>query len=67
MFLFKQNLANEKLNNLILSNYKMEMIYNQMVNMEVSLKDLEDLQIEKENLKANFISPKKHLPKVQVL
>mmetsp|Transcript_12091 Transcript_12091/g.18651 ORF Transcript_12091/g.18651 Transcript_12091/m.18651 type:complete len:505 (+) Transcript_12091:127-1641(+) len=43
--------ANDKLNTLLLSSYKMEMIYNQMISMGVSREVLVELSEEKEKLK----------------
>mmetsp|Transcript_12868 Transcript_12868/g.18905 ORF Transcript_12868/g.18905 Transcript_12868/m.18905 type:complete len:500 (+) Transcript_12868:166-1665(+) len=46
------NNANDRLNNLIASDYKLQMIYNQMVNLNVDLESLEKLDDEKLRLKA---------------
>mmetsp|Transcript_14923 Transcript_14923/g.21991 ORF Transcript_14923/g.21991 Transcript_14923/m.21991 type:complete len:498 (-) Transcript_14923:36-1529(-) len=40
------DLANDRLNNLITSNYKLRMIYHQMVNMNIDLKSLAKLEAE---------------------
>mmetsp|Transcript_7700 Transcript_7700/g.11770 ORF Transcript_7700/g.11770 Transcript_7700/m.11770 type:complete len:500 (+) Transcript_7700:175-1674(+) len=49
-----QNLAQKKLNNLILSNYKMQLIQNEMVNMKVSPENLDKLADERAKLKAKM-------------
>mmetsp|Transcript_8903 Transcript_8903/g.12943 ORF Transcript_8903/g.12943 Transcript_8903/m.12943 type:complete len:498 (+) Transcript_8903:198-1691(+) len=49
-----QNLAQKKLNNLILSNYKMQLIYNEMVNMKVDPENLQKLMDEREKLKTRM-------------
>mmetsp|Transcript_12090 Transcript_12090/g.18649 ORF Transcript_12090/g.18649 Transcript_12090/m.18649 type:complete len:505 (+) Transcript_12090:127-1641(+) len=46
--------ANDKLNTLLLSSYKMEMIYNQMISMGVSREVLVELSEEKEKLKEDM-------------
>lgn len=43
--------ANDRLNNLIASDYKLKMIYNQMVNLNVDMESLEKIQEEKAKLK----------------
>lgn len=48
------DLANDRLNNLVLSNHKIGMIYLQMVNMKVDLVSLEKLNVEKVALKAEM-------------
>lgn len=49
-----QNLANDRLNGLILSTYKIDMIEKQMVNMKIQWKSLEALRKEKQKLKVEM-------------